>query len=239
MIQQSSPSPDKSPATVREMFARIAHAYDLNNHLHSLWQDQCWRRAAVRLANPKPTDCVLDLACGTGDVTAMLARTGARRVVGADYCQEMLDLAQRKCGLKLPITWRQADAMALPFDDGEFDIATIAFGIRNVADPRKALTELLRVLKPGGRLVVLEFNGGGADGLLGPFVRFYTDRIMPISAGWIAGDKDGAYRYLCQSVRSFLTAGQLAQLIGQCGFGDVQTQRLSFGIASLHGARRQ
>ena len=134
------------------MFARIAGRYDLNNRLHSLWRDQAWRREAVRAGGASRGDRVLDAACGTGDLAGLFARAGAGQVVGVDFCPEMLDAARRKFPRER-IRWLPGDATALPLGDGEFDVVSIAFGIRNIADPSLALAEFRRVLRPGGRLL--------------------------------------------------------------------------------------
>ncbi len=127
--------PSNKAQQVRTMFARIARRYDLNNRLHSLWRDQAWRRAAAAMAAVKAGQDVLDVACGTGDLTAMLAAWGPRQIVGADFCPEMLALARKKFP-HLRIEWLPADAMSLPFAPESFDVVTIAFGLRNLADPR-------------------------------------------------------------------------------------------------------
>jgi ubiquinone/menaquinone biosynthesis methyltransferase len=146
---------------VRRMFAAIAPSYDLNNRVHSFWQDQRWRKFAVRHAFVNPGDEVLDVACGTGDLTQAFARTAAKRVVGLDFTREMLDRAEvkkAKAAGGSKITYLEGDAMALPFSNGSFDVVSIAFGIRNVTQPSKSLAEAFRVLRPGGRLIVLEFD---------------------------------------------------------------------------------
>ena len=148
---------------VHAMFAAIADSYDLNNRVHSLWRDQAWRRKAVALCDVQPTDRVLDVACGTGDLAEAFARAGAASVRGVDFTEEMLAIARRKAARRRPAgesapQFECADAMALPFDDASFDIASIAFGIRNVREPASALREMRRVLRAGGRLVVLEFS---------------------------------------------------------------------------------
>lgn len=221
------------------MFAAIARSYDLNNRLHSFWRDQAWRRAAVRMADVRPGERVLDCACGTGDLTMAFAKTEAAAVVGSDFTQEMLDLAEvkRLSAGRAPahkavsdkITYEQADATDLPYDDASFDVLSIAFGIRNVSDPAKALAEFHRVLSPGGRLVILEF-----DTPRNPLIRMgnnlYTKRIMPLTATLIARDRSGAYRYLPKSVETFLTSEQLAQKAAAAGFGDTQQKRMTFGV---------
>ena len=220
---------------VRGMFAAIAHAYDLNNRLHSFGMDQAWRRAAVRIADPKTTDIALDCACGTGDLTRALADGGAARVTGLDFTAEMLDIARTKrVGPKRDrarriIDYVQGDAMALPFADGSFDIVTIAFGLRNVSDPARALREFRRVLRTGGRLVVLEFDEPRNPVIRG-VNRFYTTRVMPWTATVISRDRSGAYRYLPRSVRTFLTRDALAREIRAAGFDHIAQRALTFGV---------
>lgn len=222
------------PERVRGMFAAIAPSYDLNNRLHSFGIDQSWRKRTVRLAAVKPGDEVLDMACGTGDLTALFARTTAARVVGGDFTPEMLDIARTKqpsLGPDAPkVTYLQADAMALPFPDASFDVLSIAFGIRNVAAPAKALAEFRRVLRPGARLVVLEF-----DRPRNPLIRaannLYTQRIMPWTATLISRDRSGAYRYLPRSVGTFMQREEMIDAIRSAGFSDVTATPLTFGVA--------
>lgn len=222
------------PERVRRMFAAIARSYDLNNRLHSFGRDQAWRRAAVRLAGVREGEEVLDCACGTGDLTLAFAKTGAKRVVGTDFTQEMLDIA----GTKLRdasgrVTFRQADAMNLPFEDASFDVVSIAFGIRNVADPSKAIAEFYRVLRPGGRVVILEF-----DEPRNPLIRFgndlYTKHIMPLTATLIARDKSGAYKYLPRSVETFMKREAMRDALGGAGFTDLVTKPMTFGVCVCH-----
>jgi demethylmenaquinone methyltransferase/2-methoxy-6-polyprenyl-1,4-benzoquinol methylase len=230
--------PDKAQR-VRRMFATIAPSYDLNNRVHSLGRDQSWRRRAVPLCRVRPTDEVLDVACGTGDFTQAFASAGPASVTGLDFTDEMLDIAREKARR---IHWRagaappvyvQGDAMNLPFTDASFDIVSIAFGIRNVADPAKALREFRRVLRPGGRLLVLEFSQPRNR-----FVRWlnniYAARLMPITATLIAGDRSGAYRYLPQSVAMFYRTAQLQELIAACGFADIETFPMTFGVCTAY-----
>ncbi len=224
------------------MFAAIAKSYDLNNRVHSLWQDQMWRRFAVRQAEVKPTDIALDVACGTGDLAQALAKAGAAKVLGLDFTFEMLEIALHKAG-GLPvtsnpdrITYMQGDAQKLPLADGSTDVVTIAFGIRNVLDPALAIREFRRVLRPGGRLVVLEF----AEPRFAPvrwFNSLYCRQIMPLTATWIAGDKSGAYKYLPKSVATFMTSDQMCAMIRDAGFASVNTYSLSMGICMCYSAR--
>lgn len=213
------PQTDKSPAQVRSMFARVARAYDWNNRLHTLGRDMAWRRAAVRAAGELRGQPALDAACGTGDLTGLLAVAGATPVVGLDFCPEMLEIARRKFSRapSQPIEWIAGDATALPFADATFQAVTIAFGLRNIPEPDKALADFFRVLRPGGRLVVLEFVSDG-DGLLAKFMRFYTGRIMPWTAGLFARGQRQAYRYLHTSIVEYLSSQQQAERIAKAGF---------------------
>lgn len=229
-------APDKA-RRVEAMFAAIAHRYDLNNRVHSLGRDQAWRRTAVRMAELKGGEVVADVACGTGDLAMAFADAGAGRVLGLDFTQNMLDYAEDKKRDR-PISYRRADAMDLPLEDASVDVVSIAFGIRNVTDPDRALREFHRVLKPGGRLIVLEFCEPR-----NPLIRLgnaiYCKRIMPITATLIAGDRSGAYRYLPRSVEQFLDREALARAMEAAGFDEVTTRPVTFGIAAVHrGVKR-
>jgi demethylmenaquinone methyltransferase/2-methoxy-6-polyprenyl-1,4-benzoquinol methylase len=226
--------PDK-PDRVRSMFASIAGAYDLNNRLHSFGLDQRWRRALVSECRVRPSDAVLDVACGTGDLTECFARARPASVTGVDFTPPMLDIARvkadrrrrRRAGEPRP-TYAVGDATALEFPDASFDIVSIAFGIRNVGDPEKAFAEFRRVLRPGGRLAVLEFATPR-----NPLVRLghdlWTRRIMPRTATLISGDRSGAYHYLPRSVATFLDPDALADAIVRAGFASPRQRRLTFG----------
>ena len=216
------------------MFAAIAGSYDLNNRLHSFGRDQAWRRAAVRLAQVRAGDEVLDCACGTGDLTFAFARTDASRIVGTDFTQEMLDIAEQKRGDQTGrVSFQRADAMALPFDDASFDVVSIAFGIRNVADPGRAFAEFFRVLRPGGRVVILEFD----EPRLAPIRvlnNLYTRVIMPRTASLIAHDRSGAYRYLPKSVETFMKREELQENLRAAGFSQTRTHPMTFGVCVAH-----
>jgi demethylmenaquinone methyltransferase / 2-methoxy-6-polyprenyl-1,4-benzoquinol methylase len=221
---------------VRRMFASIAHRYDLNNRIHSLGLDLVWRARAVRFSQVQPTDDVLDVACGTGDLTFAFARAQPRRIVGLDFTEEMLEIARDKAhrlsSQATTPTFMQGDAMALPFDDQSFDVVSIAFGIRNVSDPAKALAEFHRVLRPGGRLVVLEFSQP-RNRVVRWCNNVYTTRIMPATATLIARDDSGAYRYLPKSVETFHDVKSLGGLMMQSGFTQPQVFPQTFGVCSI------
>lgn len=234
-------APDK-PAKVRGMFAAIARRYDLNNRVHSLGRDQAWRRFAVRDAGVRPGDTVIDVACGTGDLTQAFARSAAARVIGLDFTPEMLERARRKRARLAPaharkIEYLEGDAQALPFDDASADVVSIAFGLRNVADPARAVREFARVLRPGGRLVVLEFDCPR----LAPvrwFNAWYGGWLMPRTATFISGDRTGAYRYLPRSVGAFMTSRELCAVLAASGFRGVRARALSLGICACTRAVR-
>lgn len=212
---------------VRRMFGAIAHRYDLNNRLHSFGRDQAWRRAAVRLASVKTTDHVLDVACGTGDLTRAFADAGAARVTGLDFTPEMLEIARTKS--RGEFTYIEGDAMNLPFDDAAFDIVSIAFGIRNVSDPARALREFQRVLRPGGRLIVLEF-GRPRFAPIAWTNDFYCSVIMPRTATLLSGDRSGAYHYLPRSVKTFLTPDAMTDAMRAAGFSNIRMKPMTFGV---------
>jgi demethylmenaquinone methyltransferase/2-methoxy-6-polyprenyl-1,4-benzoquinol methylase len=223
---------DDKPQKVRAMFSAIADAYDLNNRLHSFGLDQRWRRAAVRLARVGPGDDVVDIACGTGDLTELFAETQARSVVGLDFTPRMLEIARvksaRRTHARAVPRYDHGDATALGLPDASVDVVSIAFGLRNVGDPPRALAEFRRILRPGGRLVVLEFDEPRNRVVRG-LNRFYTHHVMPLTASLIARDASGAYRYLPRSVETFLDRDRLRAAILQAGFASCEQKALTFG----------
>lgn len=221
---------------VERMFAAIADSYDLNNRLHSFGRDQAWRKAAVRAAGLSPGDRVVDVACGTGDLSEAYADAGAGVVIGIDFTVAMLEIAERKRGRRdrpTPIVYAAGDAMRLPVADAAADVVSIAFGIRNVADPAAALAEFRRVLKPGGRLVILEFSEP-THPVLRWGSRVWTQHIMPRTATWIARDRSGAYRYLPRSVATFAGREQMIDAMREAGFEDVTAKPQTFGVAVIY-----
>lgn len=227
---------------VQEMFAAIAEHYDLNNRVHSLWRDQAWRRAAVRLCDVQPGDVVLDVACGTGDLALAFIRGGAARAVGVDFTYPMLRIADQK-RLRVDAArgdtcrFIAGDAMRLPVADASVDVVSIAFGIRNVVDPLRAAQEFHRVLRPGGRVMILEFSLPRSRLLRGLY-GLYFNHILPRTATWISRDRSGAYRYLPRSVNTFLDRDLTMQMLEDAGFSDVSCKSMTFGIAAAYRAVR-
>jgi len=216
---------------IQAMFGEIAPRYDFLNRLLSFGVDRSWRRRTVSTLAPGPESRLLDLCCGTGDLALALAETGAE-VCGADFTAPMLLLARRKAGAESRTTWARADAQALPFADCSFDAVTIAFGIRNVEDPRRALAECQRVLKPGGRLAVLEFFR-----IRNPVWRFlfrsYFLYVLPLIARVVRAGRGGAYRYLPASVDAFPEPEVFIDWMTEAGFCEVSNRALTGGVARL------
>jgi demethylmenaquinone methyltransferase / 2-methoxy-6-polyprenyl-1,4-benzoquinol methylase len=210
---------------VRAMFDRIAPVYDAMNRVMTAGLDRRWR-AATASAVVRPGDRVLDACCGTGDLALACARGGGR-VTGLDFSERMLERARRKSG---EVEWVQGDALALPFEDGSFDSATVGFGVRNLADLELGLRELARVLREGGRLGVLEITR--PRGLLAPFYRVWFDGIVPLLGKVLPGG--AAYSYLPASVRRFPGPEDLARVMREAGFGDVSYRLFAGGIVALH-----
>lgn len=235
-------APDKAQR-VRQMFSAIARSYDLNNRLHSMGRDQAWRRAAVKLCQVRTGDTVLDVACGTGDLSLAFHKAGVKRVVGVDFTHNMNCIADRKkpapeSGQARPVDFFDGDAMRLPLADRAVDVVSIAFGIRNVADPGRAIGEFYRVMAPGGRLCILEFSLP-ANPILRGFYNFYFKRVMPRTATLISGDKSGAYQYLPQSVNTFLGRKEMMRMMAQAGFVSVSQHPMTFGIAVAYIGRKR
>jgi demethylmenaquinone methyltransferase/2-methoxy-6-polyprenyl-1,4-benzoquinol methylase len=219
------------------MFGRIAKRYDLLNHLLSGNVDKRWRRivsARVREKLSSKNAHVLDVACGTGDLSLALFDITGGRVVGTDFCRPMLELAASKTANRIPLI--EGDALNLPFRDGSFEVVTIAFGLRNLASVEGGLAELRRVLKPGGWVAVLEFSKP-ANAILRPLFGLYFTRALPLMGGLISGSRS-AYSYLPASVQKFPDQTQLSLLMEQAGLEQVQFENLTGGIAALHMGRR-
>lgn len=226
------------PVAVQSMFGRIARRYDVANRLLSGGTDIWWRwRLMCRVRHHAPKS-VLDLATGSGDVAFALARSlpADTAITGMDFCQPMLDEAvvkRTRSARYAAIAFRQGDGMALPLENAQFDAVTISFGLRNMADRHKSLTEMRRVLRPGGKLFVLEFSQPYR--WFAPLYFFYLRRILPTIAGVVTGDR-GAYEYLCGSIESYPTASAMSAEILRAGFSSVTVRRMTLGIVALHEA---
>ena len=214
-----------APDAVRTMFDRISPVYDAMNRTMTLGLDRRWRRAAAD-AVVRYGDRALDACCGTGDL-AIAAKEAGGSVTGLDFSPRMLERARAK---SCEIEWVQGDLLALPFDDAAFDVATVGFGVRNLDDLERGLAELRRVLRPGGRLAILEITQ--PRGLLAPFYRLWFDRLVPLLGRVLPGGS--AYTYLPASVRRFPGPEDLGALLRAAGFGDVRWRLYAGGIVALH-----
>jgi demethylmenaquinone methyltransferase / 2-methoxy-6-polyprenyl-1,4-benzoquinol methylase len=226
--------PDKAQR-VRRMFDAIAPTYELVNTLGSLGRDRRWRREMVRLAQVRPEDILLDVACGTGDVSRTFAAGHPRpaAIVGADFSGPMLRLAGgRPIDLGLLV---QADALRLPLPDARVTIVSCAFGIRNFQNLDVGLREMYRVLKPGGRAVILEFSVPVRTFFRRIYL-LYVGRILPLLASLVSGDRTGAYRYLHRSVLSFHDREEIVSSLRSAGFAEVTVHPLSWGIVAVYVA---
>ncbi len=228
---------DDKAQRVRRMFDAIAPTYELINALFSGGRDRAWRRKAVQLARVEPHDGILDIACGTGDLLRTFHRRApqADRFVGLDFAHHMLTRAVARGTART--CWCQADALRLPFADAAFNVTSCAFGVRNFQDLDHGLREMHRVLQPGGRAVILEFTRP-ANGLIRRIHEFYCGRVMPCAATLISRDRTGAYRYLPQSVVSFLDAESMCRRLRQAGFADARATPLTFGVVTVYVATK-
>ena len=240
MTDKESATTTEQARRVREMFANIAARYDLLNHLLSGNIDRRWRRIVAKTLGAtlaKSNARVLDVACGTGDLSITLFESGDAQILGLDFCRPMLDIAAAKAakaGFSLPFV--EGDALGLPFVDRSFEAATIAFGLRNLTSVEAGFNELLRVLKPGGMVAVLEFSKPTTP-LLRSIFGIYFTKLLPLFGGLISGSKS-AYQYLPDSVLRFPDQNELSSLMLQAGFEDVTFRNLTGGIAALHLGKR-
>ena len=231
------------PVAVEATFSSVAPRYDLANHWLSGGIDFYWRKCLVDLAQKSQPTNILDLATGSGDVLFALRRgLGEKvRLTGLDFCEPMLEQARAKREKKQlgseDNQFLHGDCLQLPFADESFDLITISFGLRNLADREKGLSEMQRVLRPGGRLIVLEFSQPYL--WFRPFYYFYLRGLLPWVARWLTGDRD-AYLYLGSSISEFPDRAGLCREIEQAGFSQVQAKALTFSIVSLHqGGKRE
>ncbi len=223
---------DRKPDEVSGMFDEVAHGYDRTNAVLSVGNSALWRIATVRALDPKPGERILDIACGTGTSSAGLARSGAT-VVGLDFSPRMLDLARAK---HRKVQFVQGDALALPFGDDEFDAVTISFGLRNTEDPKLALAEMYRVLKPGGRLLICEFSRPPQAVLRLGYIAWMR-LVAPVVATVTSSNPD-AYRYLWETIQAWPDQPTLSQWIRGVGFARVAYRNLTAGVVALHRGRK-
>jgi demethylmenaquinone methyltransferase / 2-methoxy-6-polyprenyl-1,4-benzoquinol methylase len=222
----------KLASDVANMFDAVSPRYDLINDVLSAGNSRLWRIATTRAVDPRPGARILDVAGGTGSSAAALAQHGASVTV-ADFSRGMLDEGERRHAGNPLLEFVQADATALPFDDNAFDAATISYGLRNVQDPRQALREMRRVVKPGGRIVIAEFSRPASALVRVPYT-FYGRHVLPRIAGAINHDAAEAYRYLNESIETWPAQNELAQWVRDAGFERVGYRNLTGGIVALH-----
>ena len=236
---ESSPAPgEPTPDRVRGIFSLIARRYDAFNILSSFGIDRLWRREAVRAARATRTSRVLDLCAGTGDLALAMARLGRpAEVVATDFVPEMLEVAERKARSysgRTKLAFQVADAQDLPFPDASFDVVTVAFGVRNLPDRAANFAEVMRVLKPGGRYVVLEFSRPG----FAPwrwFYHAYLRLVVPTIGGLLAGDR-ASFVYLNDSIRAFPIQSALAAELRKAGFSAISWEDRTGGVVAIHVA---
>ena len=233
-------SVDKSAPRVRRMFAEISGRYDRLNHLLSLSLDRYWRWQATRRAPVEGALPILDLCTGTGDLALSYRRHVPEdvSVIGADFCHEMLVCGTHKVVANQPILWVEADAEALPFPDASFQLVSVAFGLRNIADTDRGLSEMARVCAPGGQVVVLEFSSPTRQ----PFAMFYGAyfrHVLPRIGQLLARNRQSAYNYLPASVGEFPQGEALAERMRSAGLVDIRYHPMTFGVATLYLARRK
>jgi len=224
---------------VREMFGGVAGRYDLLNHVLSFNVDKLWRARTVKRVMPilrRPDTQVLDICCGTGDLLIELEKAAGRRLLGSDFCHPMLREAGEKIvKRRLGSALFESDALRLPVKDASLDLITVAFGVRNFANYRKGFEEMRRALRPGGVAAILEFSQP-PNPLFAALYNFYSMKVLPRIGAAISGSAK-AYEYLPDSVRKFPDAPQLADILKECGFAQVEFERMTFGIVALHLAK--
>ncbi|GAA2521434.1 class I SAM-dependent methyltransferase [Rarobacter incanus] len=226
------PQLDKDPQVVAEMFDGIAQRYDITNDVLSLGLTRKWRHEVTREIDPRPGMDILDLAAGTGTSSVPLVEAGAK-VIAADFSAGMVAEGMRR---HPEVDFVQADAVNLPFDDDTFDVVTISFGLRNVVDTERALAEMLRVTKPGGRILICEFSSPTARPLRASYT-WYRDHLLPKVAGAVTR-KAGSYEYLAESISQWPDQVELGKLMVRSGWTRVAYRNLAGGIVALHRGTR-
>lgn len=231
-MSQTSPNPE----IIRSMFSKVASKYDRANSVLSVGIHHLWRKKLVELSGAKSGDNILDCATGTGDLAIAFKKTVGTtgQVTGTDFCVEMMETAPAKSqAAGLDLTFEQADVTALQYPDKQFDIVSISFGIRNVSDPVKALTEMARVCKPGGRVMVLEF-GQMQTPVIKDLYKFYSEQVLPKIGGMVTGQQE-AYDYLQKSSAAFPCRDGFIDLMKKAGcFSEMKFTAVSFGIAYIY-----
>jgi ubiquinone/menaquinone biosynthesis methyltransferase len=229
---------------VRRLFATIADRYDLITGVLSYGQDARWKARLVREAYVTPEDCALDLACGTGDIAFAVAAAGARAVTGLDVTVRMLELASAKQIRSIThsrsekrVQWIAGDMTALPFERERFDLITTGYGLRNVPDLTGAVAEIARVLRPGGRLLSLDFNRPESGVVRAAYLTYLT--FVGSLLGWILHRDPDTYRYIPESIKRYPGAAGVADRLRAHGFAEVRVIPLLFGLMSLHVARKR
>lgn len=223
---------------VRTMFDRIAGRYDLMNRVMTLGIDRRWRNAAVRAAKVDPSTRALDVCCGTGDISFLLAEAGAEHVTGLDFSPNMLEQARRRMSghrdgtAASKVEFVEGDALAMPFADDSFDVVTVSFGVRNVEDLQLAFREFARVARPGARIVCLEITRPNWR-ISNWFYDVWFDRVVPLLGAIVSRDRE-AYTYLPESTKTFPRPPQLAEVIREAGIREVRWRRYGGGIVALH-----
>lgn len=216
---------------VRALFNRIAPRYDLVNDVQSFGLHRFWKRRLIRMANPRKGEKALDVCCGTGDITLAIARKGVE-TIGVDFSPGMLDQARQRSGSAVQATFIEADALRLPFEDAQFDIVTIAYGLRNLEEFEAGLREMARVLKPGGRMLVLDF--GKPDNRLWRRLYFaYLGWMVPIFGALFCGDS-AAYSYILESLKHYPAQRGVAERMSAMGFRNVSIDAILGGVMSIN-----
>ncbi|MGQ9761299.1 MAG: bifunctional demethylmenaquinone methyltransferase/2-methoxy-6-polyprenyl-1,4-benzoquinol methylase UbiE [Thermogutta sp.] len=236
MHRQNAELVDKSSQRIRRMFAEIAPRYDLLNHLLSLGTDVYWRWRTVRASRARGTGPILDLCCGTGDLALAFWQSAGHRfpVIGVDFCRPMVELAKQKAERRrASVHFIEADGLHLPFPDGTFAVVAVAFGLRNMASTAQALSEMVRVCRRGGEVMVLEFTLPTVFPL-NVIYRVYFRFLLPTIGQMLAPNREAAYNYLPASVIDFPQGASLLAEMRKAGLNDLTVQPLTFGIAALY-----